>query len=170
MPACCSRYAVEQSRHPGADHDDPEVAVGIDIVLPPLRAPPVVAAERELLLEQRDVVVHVGAADRVLHDAQQLVVATAGARDGNRRRGTRTSTLERERRAPSACCAALMPPCGRASRLRVGAQVVAQQRQVAGDVRQRGQQRRHLRLGEVGAELVVGGGDRVHRPVLITCR
>ena len=98
----------EQSRHPRADHDDPEVAVGIDIVLPPLRAPPVVAAERELLVEQRHVVVHVGAADRVLHDAQQVVAR-------RRRRGT-AAAVAVAGRAPRARVPARRPAARRSCR------------------------------------------------------
>ena len=58
------------------------------------------------------------------------------------------------------------PALGERQQVRVGAQVVAQQRQVAGDVRERRQQRRDLGFGEVRAQLVVSGGDGGH----VTCR
>ena len=46
---------------------------------------------------------------------------------------------------------------------RVDAQLGAQQRQVAGDVGERRQQRRQVGDLERGAQLVVGGGDRLDR-------
>ena len=120
MPACWSRCAVSSPDIPAPITTTRKSRSGSTSSFAPLRAPPVVAAERELLVEQRDVVVHVGAADRVLHDAQQVVAATAGARHGNRRRGSGSSALERERSRAAACCAALMPPCGEGEQVRVG--------------------------------------------------
>ncbi len=62
----------EQPGHAGADDDHVEVDRGIDV---PRRRPTVLAPVRELLLEQRQVRRHLLAADRVLHDLQQHVVA-----------------------------------------------------------------------------------------------
>ena len=53
------------------------------------------------------------------------------------------------------------PALGHGEQLRIGPQVVAEQRQVAGDVRERRQQRRDLGFFECGADLVVGRGDRL---------
>ena len=53
------------------------------------------------------------------------------------------------------------PALGHAEQERVGAQLVAQQREVAGEVGERRQQRRDLGVLEGGADLVVGLGDRL---------
>src|SRR5438046_3061237 len=51
---------------------------------------------------------------------------------------------------------------GECEQVRVGAQVVAQQGEIARRVRQRREQRWHLGFGEVSTQLLVAGGDRVH--------
>jgi hypothetical protein len=154
----------EDARHAGADDQHGEVAVGIEVGLAPLRAAAVVTPQRELLLQQRHVVVHVGAAHDVLHDLHEVVA--------RRRRREQTVMVpeadERvEREVP---CGGLLlgrhPALGEGEQVRIGTQVVAQQREVAGDVRERRQQRRDLGYGEVRAQLVVSGGDVDH----VTCR
>ena len=102
------------------------------------------------------------AADRELHDPQERRRRTAAARAGSRRRGTGSSASSASSRA-SACCVVGEPALGHAEQQRVGPQVVAQQRQVAGEVGERRQQRRDLGVLESGADLVVGLGDRLDR-------
>ena len=80
----------EQARHSRADDHDPEVGVGRDVGLAPTRCASVLAADREFLLEQREVRGHVdigGAADRELHDLQEFDL-------GRRRGGDATTVAE----------------------------------------------------------------------------
>ena len=159
----------EEARHARADDDDAEVGVGGEVGLAPLRAAPVVAAERELLLEQRQVVAHVGAADDVLHDAQRGRRATGGGGDSHAVVAEADRARRARARARWPAASARHPALREREQVRVGAQVVAQQREVAGDVRERGQQRRDLGLGEVRARIsssvaVIGATS------LITCR
>ena len=90
----------EQPRHARADDQHDEVDAGRELVgLPPRRAP-VLAAVRELLLEQREVVRHLRAADGVLHDLEQLRRRRAAA--PGRQPPSRNATS-----ASSASCARL---------------------------------------------------------------
>ena len=54
-PACCSRCAASRPDMPAPMISDAEVDVGRDVGLAPVGRAPVLAAERELLLEQRQV-------------------------------------------------------------------------------------------------------------------
>ena len=62
-----------------------------------------------------------------------------------------------------ACCSSVSPPCGMREQQRVGPQVVAQQRQVAGRVGERGQQRRQLGVVEARGSRRRTRGDRLDR-------
>ena len=83
---------------PGADDDDAERPVGRDVGLAPAGRAEVLAAEGELLLEQREVVVDARPTDDVLDDPQELVGS------GRRRRAAAAvaeahEDVEREPRA-----------------------------------------------------------------------
>ena len=70
--------------------------------------------------------------------------------------------VERER-AHLGLLIVAQPALRQADHERLGSQVDAQQREVAGEVGECGQQRRKLGLGEEAADLVVGLGDRLDR-------
>ena len=92
----------EQARHARADDRRRGTSVvGRDVGLAPPGRAAVLAADRELLFEEREVRGHVvAAADRVLHDPQEVGrrrAAAAGRQPPSRKR---ISVVERERRAP----------------------------------------------------------------------
>ncbi len=131
----------------------------------PLGRAAVFAPVRELLLEQREVRGHLRAADGVLHDPEQHVVAgdAAPAFDPASRYLISVSTASSR---AVASCSSVSPPCSMREEQRVGPQVVSEERQVTGEVREGGQQRRNLGLRDRLADLVVGRGDRVRdRPL-----
>ena len=71
--------------------------VGRDLVLAPGRRPPVLAADRELLFEEREVRSHVGAAaDRELHDLQELGLRRRRRQWSSRPSRKRDEHFERE--------------------------------------------------------------------------
>ncbi len=127
----------------------------------PAGRPSILTEDGQLLFEQRQVVGHLGAADGVLHDAQQHVVVRRG-------RGNAPAVPEpdqrlegeRARRGELVVAEAALRE---GEHQGIGAQVVAQQRQIAGEVRERREQRGHLGVLEVLADLVVRLGDGLHR-------
>src|SRR5205823_13525450 len=111
--------------------------------------------------EQRQVLAHVGAADGELHDAQQDVVA-------GWRRGVRPVVAEAHGRAERDLARLRLLLYGEATLRQaeqewVRSQLVAQQRQITGDVGERGQQRRQLRVLEKLPDLLVRLRDRLDR-------
>ena len=115
----------EQAGHARADDRDAEIDIGRDVDLAPLGHAAIVTAERELLLEQGEVLLHAGAADHVLHDPQQIgaprrrrgpAPAVAEADEGRRRDLAGGGELRR-----------VQPTLGERHEGRVGAQVVPQQ-------------------------------------------
>ncbi len=160
----------QQPRHAGADDHDAELAPGRHLVEPPIRRPQVLTRDRQLLLEQREVVDRDGPADGVLHEPVEHLVrrrrrhhaaAVAIAADGVERQVLDGGGLLGRQAG-----------VGLGHAERVGSQVVAQQRQVAGGVGQGRQQRgQHGPLERRPDHVVVVGdrGDRVrrgHRPTL----
>ena len=140
----------EQARHAAPMIDDAEVDVGRDVGLVPARrrGGPRRGSASSSSSSGR-YVGHVGAADGELHDAQQRRRRTAAAPATQPPSRKRIKVVEGER----ACRRLLLlgqPALGQREEHRVGAQVVAQQRQVAGDVGERGEQRRELGLCEGG--------------------
>ena len=121
----------DDAGHPGPDDGDEERPVGVDVVLVPVGRPRV-GGDGELLAHHREVVVDRQAAGHVLEDAAEIVA-------GGQRRAHAAAVpeadqgLERDgagRRDLLLAEAALILDHPR----RVDAQVLAQQRQVAGDV------------------------------------
>ncbi|MEZ5218627.1 MAG: hypothetical protein R2715_19045 [Ilumatobacteraceae bacterium] len=149
----------EDAGHPRADHHDVHRAARRHLGQVPIRRPAVLPAIRELLFEEREVGPHLGAADGELHDPQQLVVARC-------RRRHRAAVPEPDDRCEGQVLDRGLLLVGEAalrlgSEQRVGAQLVAEQRQVAGEIRERRQQRWEHRLVERGPQLVVGRRDRL---------
>ena len=151
----------QQPRHAGADHRHPEVGAGCDVGRLPARRSPVVAAVGELLLVERLGFTHAGAAHGELHDPQHVLVR-------RRRRGPAPAFAEPDERVEGelprlGLLLVGQPALGQGEQHGVRAQVVAQQRQVAGGVCEGGQQRGDLGLGQDRPDLVVGLGDRLDR-------
>ncbi len=64
----------EQARHPSPDDGDGERTIGRHLVLVPGRCPAVVRRHAQLLLEERQIVLHLAAPDGELHELQQQLV------------------------------------------------------------------------------------------------
>ena len=148
----------DDAGHAGADDDDLEVAVRVDVVLvPPGR--PQVGRQGQLLAHHRQVLVDLLAAGHVLEDVLEGGAGRHGRRDA-------AAVAERDERLQRQLADGLLL-LGRQAALviahqqRVDAQVGAQQRVVARDVGERRQQGREVGHLERGAQLVVGGGDRL---------
>ena len=149
--------AGEQARHAGADDEHLEVDARRDLVEPPRRRPTVLAPVGELLLEQREVGRHVGAADRELHDPLHVGLV----RHGRGHTALVPEPHEHLVRQRSDLRLLLLgePALGRAEEERVGPQVVTQQGEVTGGVGERREQRRQLGVLEDGPQVVVALGD-----------
>ncbi len=76
-PGLAEAVGGDEPGHAGADDRDPERPVGGDVVLAPRRRPQVLA-QRELLAEQLEVVVDLGAAGDERQQRPQLVLAGGG--------------------------------------------------------------------------------------------
>ena len=68
----------EEARHSRADDDAAESGARREVGGAPTGRAAVLAAVRELLFEKREVVGHLRAADRVLHDVEEVVVGRDG--------------------------------------------------------------------------------------------
>ena len=151
----------EQPGHARADDRDAEVGVGRDVGLAPLRCAPVVAAERELLLEQRQVVGQLGAADDVRGDPQQVVARGRGRDRDARRRGTARARRARGRvRWPAARRSC--PLAGAPMRIGSGRRSSRSSERSPVTYASAGRSGGTSASAERGADLVVGRGDRVH--------
>ena len=105
---------------------------GGHVVLAPRRGPTVLAPVAQLLLEQRQVGGHVGAADGELHDAEHDVVV------GHRSRPA-AAVAEADQRGEGELpdgdgLVASEAGVGQEEQQRIGPQVVTEQREVAGGV------------------------------------
>jgi hypothetical protein len=151
----------EQPRHAGADDRDLERGVGRDGGLGPLRGAQVVAGDRQLLLEQPEVLGRHRQAGGELHHRQEVVIG------GDRRLGAaRVAITDQLLQGELARLRLLRlghPALWLGDEQRVDAEVVAQQRAVAAQVRQRGEQRWDHRVVECRPDLVVGRDDRFSR-------
>ena len=144
--------------HPGADDGDVERPVRGQLVSAPLRGAQVVAVQCQLLDEHLHVLVHRHAAGEELDDRLQVGIVV------DRRRAVVAEPAEH---LGGQVTDRLLLLRGEAGLLRVGeqqrvdAQLGAQQRQVAGDVRQRGQQRRQIGVSSLARisslRAVIGG-------------
>ena len=117
---------------PRADDGDPERDVRGHVDLAPRRGSTVLAPVAQLLLEQRQVRGHVGAADGELHDAEHDVVV------GHRGR-LAAAVAEADQRGEGELpdgdgLVASEAGVGQEEQQRIGPQVVTEQREVAGDV------------------------------------
>ena len=149
----------EQSRHARTDDENLELDIGCEVCLGPTRCAPVLTTSSELLLEQREVLAHLGAADRVLHDPQDVLV-------GRHRCRLTTCVAVADERLERELASSSLLLVGETSlrhrvEQRIRTKIVAEQGQVASDVRERGQQGRNLRVVERTPDLVVGLGDRL---------
>ncbi len=70
----CRRWAASQAGHAGADHRHRERHAGSELVLVPRRGATVLAPVAQLLLQQREVLAHLGPAHGELHDSEHLLV------------------------------------------------------------------------------------------------
>ena len=147
----------EDAGHAGADDQHVHAATRRHLGERPVRGAAVLAAVGHLLFEQRQIRVHRRATDGELEDLDQLVVG---------RRGSRVATAvsvrrdRRERERPDLRLLRVGQPALRHRReQRVGAEVLAEQAEVSGEVGQGRQQRRELSFGQRCADLGVGGRD-----------
>ena len=148
----------DDAGHPGPHDGDEERPVRVDVVLVPVRRPRV-GGDGQLLPHHREVVVDRQAAGHVLEDAAEVVA-------GRQRRAHAAAVpeadqgLEGERTDGGDLLlaeAALILDHPR----RIDAQVLPQQRQVAGDVGEGGQQGGYVRVLERGPDGVVVDVDRL---------
>ena len=73
-PGLLQTVRGQQAGHARADDQHVEVDVGRELVLVPLGGAAILASVGELLLEQRQVLRHLGATNGELHDPQQIFV------------------------------------------------------------------------------------------------
>ena len=151
------------ARHPRADDDHAQRPPGVDLLHAPTRRPRVPVGEGQLLDQQRQVVVAHGLADEEVDHTPQ-------ASRRRRRRHHRPRVAPGDQRAQRQF-ARRRPRRLRQLALQVqrggrrGPQVVAQQRQVARDLRQRRQQRSQMGALQRLADGLVVGRERVDRAV-----
>ncbi len=157
-PGLVQAMPGEDARHARTDDHGAEVAIGREVGLVPPRRPSVLASVGELLLQQWQVLAHVGAADRELEDLLQVGI-------GRRRRRHTTAIAIRGEHTECELADLRLLLVGETAlrhrrEQRVGPEVIAQQRQVAGQVRERRQQRRQLGHRQCGPDLAVRCDDR----------
>jgi hypothetical protein len=147
----------QDARHPGADDDHLERSIRGEVLPAPSRRPAVLAPIGQLLFQQRQVGVHAGHADGVLQDGQQPGIVGRGCRAAS---GVPVADEHLEGQLTDLALLVVgESPLGHAGQERIGTEVVLQQRQVARQVGEGGEQRRELGLVERRTNLLVGLGD-----------
>ena len=164
-PACCSRCAASRPDMPAPMITTRKSASGASVVL---AASPARDGPRRGSASSSSSSGRYGGHRRRHRRVNSMICSSsrrprAAVPAGIRRRGKRISGLQRECRGLRPAARRSSPPCGMRDEQWVGAQVVAQQREVAGDVRERRQQRRRSRppraRGRISSSVAVIGLD-----------
>ena len=153
----------QQPRHAGANNHHAEIAARRERLRVPVRRAQIVVADREFLLHEREVWLDLRLRRNPAQDPAQEIVARHGRRGAA---GVAVLREHRERvRARLLCRRFATLEAARVADHRRGirAQVGAQNREIAGDVRERGQQRGQVRLRERARDLVVRFRDALRR-------